>query len=161
MHRNGTAARKANLIDTAHEAGHAVVAWWFGQLKKGDHVTINPNPEAGSLGHLHNPPRFISEVERSGGLSDKTSLQAEKFVVGCLAGNAAECRHRKMKRRYLAGGRSDREQAVAVLSHLASGEELTVYFHLVHLRAESLVARFWPEVAAGGRATPLREDSHE
>jgi hypothetical protein len=48
----------------------------------------------------------------------------------------------------LAGGHSDREQAVTVLSHLAGGEELSAYFHLLQLRAENLVARFWPEVEA-------------
>jgi hypothetical protein len=51
----------------------------------------------------------------------------------------------------LAGGRNDRVQAVAVLSHLASGEELTAYFHLLQLRAENLVARFWPEVEAAAK----------
>jgi hypothetical protein len=140
--------REKNLEDTAHhEAGHAVAAWWLGQLKKRDLVTIMPDRRTGSLGHLRNPPRFISEMETSGGNSGRAILQAEKFVVGCLAGNAASCRHRKMKkRRYLAGGRSDREQAIAILSHIAGGEELTTYFHLLQLRAENLVARFWPEV---------------
>jgi hypothetical protein len=143
--------REKDLEDTAHhEAGHAVAAWWLGQLKKRDLVTIIPDPRTGSLGHLRNPPRFLSEMEESSGNSgyrDRMVLQAEKFVVVCLAGNAASCRHRKMKkRRYLAGGRSDREQAVEVLGRLARGEELTAYFHLLQLRAENLVARFWPEV---------------
>ena len=138
------------MIATAyHEAGHSVAAWWFGLLKKRDYVTIIPDPKTGSLGHLLNPPRFVSEMENSGGHSGRATLQAEKFVVSCLAGNVASCRHRKLKkRRYLAGGRSDREQAVAVSSHLASSEELTAYFHLLQLRAEKLVARFWPEVDA-------------
>ncbi len=140
-----------NLSATAHhEAGHAVAAWWFGQLKKRDYVTIIPDPKTGSLGHLRNPPRFISEMENSGGYSGRAILQAEKFVVGCLAGNATSCSCLKMKkRRYLAGGRTDREQAVEVLSHLVgSNKELKAYFHLLQLRAENLVARFWPEVEA-------------
>jgi ATP-dependent Zn protease len=37
--------KENKLRDTAyHEAGHAVAAWWFGQLKKRDHVTIIPDP---------------------------------------------------------------------------------------------------------------------
>ena len=47
------------LVETAyHEAGHAVVAWWFGHLKKSDYVTIIPDPKTGSLGHMRNPPRL-------------------------------------------------------------------------------------------------------
>ncbi len=138
-----------NLVDTAyHEAGHAVAAWWFGQLKKRDDVTIIPDPRTGSLGHVRNPPRFIAEIERGGGNSGRATLQAEKFVVCCLAGNAASVRFRKTKKRCLAGGRGDYEQSVTVLSHLASGEELAAYFRLLQLRAENLVARFWPEVEA-------------
>jgi hypothetical protein len=147
----GGAVREKYLEHTAHhEAGHAVTAWWLGQLKKRDFVTIIPDPRTGSLGYLRNPPRFLPKMEESSGNSgscDRMVLQAEKFVVVCLAGNAASCRHRKMKkRRYLAGGRSDREQAVVVLGHLVCGEELTAHFHLLQLRAENLVARFWPEV---------------
>ena len=129
--------------------GHAVAAWWFGQLKKRDYVTIIPDPKTGSLGHLRNPPRFISELENSGSYSGRAILQAKKFVVGCLAGNAASCHHRKAKSRYLKGRERDREQAIEVLSHLiGSNEELKAYFHLLQLRDENLVARFWPEVEA-------------
>ena len=96
------------LVNTAyHEAGHAVAAWRFGHLRKCDYVTIIPDSRMGSLGHLRNPPRFISEMERSGGHSGRATLQAEKFVVGCLAGNAASVRFRKTKKRYLAGGERD------------------------------------------------------
>lgn len=63
------------------------------------------------------------------------------------------------KRQYLAGGRSDRVQAVTVLSHLAGGEELLAYFHLLQLRADNLIARFWPEVEAV-QAPPVRKDPH-
>src|SRR5215831_12534591 len=98
---------------------------------------------------VSNPPRFISEIERSSGASGRAVFQAEKFVIGCLAGNAAECRHRGGKRRYLAGGRHDREQAVAILSHfVGSAEELKAYFHLLQVRAENRVSPFWPEVKA-------------
>src|SRR5215831_20679950 len=98
---------------------------------------------------VSNPPRFISEIERSSGASGRAVFQAEKFVIGCLAGNAAECRHRGGKRRHLAGGRQDREQAVEILSHLVgSNEELTAYFHLLQICAENLVAQWWPEVEA-------------
>lgn len=142
--------REKDQWETAHhEAGHAVAAWLLGQLKKGDYVTIIPDPKIGSLGLFRNPARFISELENSGGYSGRATLQAEKFVVGCLAGNAASCRHRKTKRRYLKGGEQDREQAIEVLSHLVgSNEELKPYFQLLQLRAENLVARFWPEVEA-------------
>jgi hypothetical protein len=112
-------------------------------------VTIIPDPKTGSLGHLRNPPRFISEMEKSGGYSGRATLQAEKFVVGCLVGNAASCRYKKTKRRYPACSRGDREQAVEILIHLVgSNEELRAYFHLLQMRAENLVARFWPEVEA-------------
>jgi hypothetical protein len=138
------------LQDTAyHEAGHAVAAWRNHQLKMRDYVTIATDPQRGSLGHLRNPPRFISELERSGGASGRAILQAERFAIGCLAGNAAECWHRGGKRRHLAGGGQDREQAVEILSHLVgSNEELTAYFHLLQIRAENLVAQWWPEVEA-------------
>jgi len=60
--------RGKNLEDDAHqEAGHAVAAWWLGQMKKRDLVTIVPDPRTGSLGHLRNPPRFLSEMEESSG----------------------------------------------------------------------------------------------
>jgi hypothetical protein len=53
----------------------------------------------------------------------------------------------KMKWRYLRGGRQDREQVREILSHLAGNtEEFNTYLHLLRLRAENLVARFWPEV---------------
>jgi len=61
-----------------------VAAWWLGQLKKRDLVTIIPDPRTGSLGHLRNPPRFLSEMEKSSGNSgycDRMVLQAEKLVV--------------------------------------------------------------------------------
>jgi len=77
-------------------------------------------------------------------VSGRTTLQAEKFVVGCLAGNAAECRYRGGKRRYLTGGRQDREQAIEILGHLTGNrdkEELRAYFHLLQLRAENLMYR--------------------
>jgi len=54
-----------------------------------------------------------------------------------------------MRRRYYAGGRGDREQAVEILSHVTgSSDELRAYFRLLQIRAENLVARFWPEVEA-------------
>ena len=142
--------RHTRQQETAHhEAGHAVAAWWFGQLKKRDYVTIVADGAAGSRGHFRNPPRFISEVERESGMNGRTTLQAEKFIMGCLAGNAASCRYKNRKRRYLVGGRSDREQAVEVLSHLVeSNEELRLYFRLLQVRAENLIDRFWPEVEA-------------
>ena len=66
-----------------------------------------------------------------------------------MAGNIAECRHRGGKRRYFAGGRKDREQAIEILSRLVgSNEELPAYFHLLEVRAETLITRFWPEVVA-------------
>jgi hypothetical protein len=34
-------------------------------------------------------------MENSDGSSGRATLQAEKFVVGCLAGNAASCRYGK------------------------------------------------------------------
>jgi hypothetical protein len=46
-----------------------VAAWWLGQLKKRDLVTIIPDPRTGSLGPLRNPPRFLSEMEESSGNS--------------------------------------------------------------------------------------------
>jgi hypothetical protein len=121
---------ETKLQDTAyHEAGHAVAAWCYGQLKKRDYVTIVPDARRGSLGHLRNPPRFISEIQREGRASGRATLQAEKFVVACLAGNVAECRYRGgKKKRFLVGGRQDREQAVEILSHFVeSNEELKAY----------------------------------
>jgi len=135
-----------------HEAGHAVAAWWFGHLKKKDYVTIVPDQQRGSLGHFWNPPRFISEMEGTAGNSGRAILQAEKFAVVCLAGEAASSRYRGSKRRFLAGGRKDREQVAQVLSRLTgSNEELKAYFRLLQIRAENLVARFWPEVDAVAR----------
>ena len=90
-------------------------------------------------------------MEQSGSYiySGRAALQAEKFVVGCLAGNAASCRYRKTGRRYLASGQRDREQAVEILTHfVGSDEEFRAYFRLLQIRAENLVARFWPEVEA-------------
>jgi hypothetical protein len=126
-----------------------VAAWCLGQLKKRDYVTIIPDIEKGSLGHLRNPPRFISEMQRCGGPNGRTTRQAEEFVVGCLAGNAASSRYRNTRRQFLAGGRGDREQAIDILSRLVgSDEELRAYFHLLQVRAENLTRRFWPEIEA-------------
>jgi hypothetical protein len=98
--------RGKNLEDTAHqEAGHAVAAWWLGQIKKRDLVTIVPDPRTA--------PRFSEMAESSGnsGYCDRMVLQAEKFVVVCLAGNSASCRYPKNENQAIPGGRPKRPKS--------------------------------------------------
>lgn len=161
-----------NVIRMAyHQAGHAVAALEFGQLKKGDYVTISPDRQC-KLGFFRNLPGLPSEQHNlvvrlfSGGRN-----RIENFGVICLAGNAAECRYLREKRRRLLAGKRDRKQLVEVLRSIAPvWEERKVYCELLEIRAEILTGNCWPQIEAVAKRLlsdttltheQIREVSHE
>lgn len=116
-----------------HEAGHAVssvinrVAF--------NYVTIEPDPEVGSLGHIKHPPhskQFCEDVGQ-GSLTLARRDQVECEVIVCLAGAAAI---NVVRQRYAwKGTSSDREGVVDLLSASCGPEDLSAYFNWLCIRS--------------------------
>jgi len=131
------------LIVAHHEAGHAVAAWHF--HLKFRYVTILPDKESGSLGHLmHNKQKWFRPDCDS---SDRVILHAEHWIKGLFAGQIAESKFRRRKPRW--GMESDDHLAVDLAMHLGGSEDtINAYLHYCFLASRDLVNTFWREVEA-------------
>jgi hypothetical protein len=114
-----------------HESAHAVIGVDLRlPLRR---VTIEPNHEAGSLGHV-----FFR------GVSTRSQRQLERLIVALLAGEAAETIFAGPGRKSSDGSQPDFSHAAALASRLcSSNRELGAYLTLATIRAEQLVANPW------------------
>jgi hypothetical protein len=131
-----------------HEAGHAVAAF---ELRRGvRQVTIEPDPERGTLGHVlqrsllalcrdqsdPGAPRQRARVERA---------HVEREILCCFAGGIAEGHFRG--RRNHVGARTDRKCALELASRLCGDlNETRAYLRWLLLRTRNLVLSQWPGV---------------
>ena len=143
------------LIATAyHEAGHAV-AYFF--LRGGfHHVTIRPESEEDSLGHIagHALPSFRPDLDNS----TRARQVAERLIMCSFAGGAAEALHRG--RNNWQGARSDWIAAIDLAGYFcAFGDEIEAYLKWLSIRTRNLVSSplCWPGVEAVAEALLERE----
>jgi len=122
-----------------HEAGHAVMAF---QLKcRFHHVTINPDENEGSLGHVLNGKHARVEYNRVEP-SSYNRLQVEKYILVSFAGNAAE--RLLTGRKILVGSGSDFDQASNYMSLLIQEEdESRAYLKWLRERAVNILSSSW------------------
>lgn len=121
-----------------HEAGHAVMHW---HLRIGwKHVTIKPNADDGSGGHLlprPYPRSFVQAVNADD--RDRHLQRAQREILATLAGLAAErvvfgrCKH--------AGGSADYHQTLEMCQYFCnSTREQTAMCNWLFERATGLLA---------------------
>jgi ATP-dependent Zn protease len=130
-----------------HEAGHAVAAWRKGLRFK--HVTIEPNAEAGSLGHLlHSSAKWFNpEIDQS----DRAILHAERHIITAFAGQIAEAKFLGRRVRY--GMKRDNEGAVDLgIRMCGSSEVREAYLRYCFLASRNLVDANWKAIEAVAEA---------
>jgi len=111
-----------------HEAGHAVIGYRFHLL--GDHVTINPDLDEGSLGHCQQE------------YCDYSPELARQQIISLYAGDAA------IKRRFpdytgYSGAEGDFESATDLLRYTDGSTESEL-----HSQTDSLIEGNWPHICA-------------
>jgi hypothetical protein len=135
-----TKAHKLTAV-AYHEAGHANMAVWCSLRFR--HVTIVPDADKGSLGHImyHNRPKGDDFHYES--LNPRLPNWVEKRVLCLYAGGLAEWKF--TWRRNNVGARSDREQAYDYGSLLYGGPTLDKYLAFMQSRAEDVICLrlFW------------------
>ena len=127
-----------------HEAGHANMAVWCSL--RFHHVTIVPDADKGSLGHILYRIRRKGENFYYESLNPRLGSWVEKQVLCLYAGGLAE---RKFTgRRNLVGARSDRHQAYDYGLLLYRAPILKKYLAFMLSRAEDLICGplIWPHV---------------
>ena len=130
-----------------HEAGRMVAAW---RMRMKIHkATIVPAQDYAGCVHHDSPLRGIN-LEVDG--SDRAEIKANKMVLICLAGPAAQ-RHYNPEsldssvRRW--HGKSDFDIALDLALRLASDNKVAdAYLKWMQLRAEALIASNWKFVVA-------------
>jgi hypothetical protein len=127
-----------------HEAGHAIAAWWLQLPFK--RVTITPNADAGSLGHLlhDRAPKWFNPEIKAG---DRQRLRAERHIITGFAGQIAEGKYRGRRPRY--GMDSDNSQAVNMATYFCISTDTTeALLHFCFLSSRDLIAKWWWAVEA-------------
>ncbi len=146
--------RHSKLKRTAyHEAGHAVMSYEL--RRRISHVSIIPDAEAGSLGHIqHGKPADMSEAVCASRLDDSDSrrirLKLEGAAMISFAGSAAvdlltggKC--------HATGSGPDYHDAVDALFCLTGpGDELHAYANWLYERTKGILAQgyLWQAVEA-------------
>lgn len=129
-----------------HEAGHAVIGYRYHLLSH--HITIIPDPDAGSSGHC---------LQESWDYSPKS---AREQIITLYAGEAAA------KRRFpdytgYSGAEGDFESATDLLRYTDEGTTETE----LHSQTDSLIKDNWPHICAVAeeliRAKTLSSDEYE
>jgi hypothetical protein len=137
--------RPITLESTAyHEAGHMVAAFHLGVPIR--QATIVPGD--GYLGKVKHQPLF-PPIEIEAGDTRRIEAKISKRIIICLAGPAAQRRHRRSSWR-LWHGKGDYETAADLAQTLNSGDEKATdaYLKWLSLRAERLIDHDWPLVTA-------------
>lgn len=118
-----------------HEAGHAVAAYWLRRAFR--HVTIAPDLEGGSLGHMLDRKlkgEWIPDAE-----PERYRSRFEKMIIVSMAGAEAE---RKFTGRYnRIGASGDRKDQVDYGCWLTAGDldEVPLYLDLLKHRTRRLL----------------------
>lgn len=137
---------KAREATAYHEAGHAVAAWAYKLPVR--RISIRPEGDAKGVAVHRNPLAGI-RLDIDG--SDRARLRAEKAILICLAGPAAQRRFspRSFRKHHAA---SDIDMASELALRLsASGEEASAYLAWLQARAGNLVSARWPIISALAR----------
>ncbi|MCK4627022.1 MAG: hypothetical protein KAV00_17040 [Phycisphaerae bacterium] len=142
----------ARLIKTAyHEAGHAVAC--IALRKRFKYVTIEPDDERNSLGHIRHAP---SPDNLHPYMDNQLRFQrfVEREIMILFAGGAAEALHKG--RHNYHGSRNDRRDAIdfafsiCCRSSGGSGEQAEAYCNWLIIRTRDMLgsAMWWPAVKA-------------
>ena len=130
-----------------HEAGHAVAH--FARGRRIDRVSIVPDEDGGSLGHVRGRILLDTEKWRAGIREFDTPRErraAEDTIIAALAGPIAEAK--LTGRRNRAGAAGDYERVGDLLDALDDGDDAVAAAHLNFLEvlAAQLIDRYWPLV---------------
>jgi ATP-dependent Zn protease len=145
------------LISTAyHEAGHVVAAHF--QDIRFRHATIKPDEADNSLGHVlyGQLSKAIVGVLNAGELTPRQRAHIEARIIASFAGGIAERKYRG--RHNNIGRRQDLRNAFDFADALSSSErEAQAYQHLLYIRAEDLIEKYWWVVEALADALMVAE----
>jgi hypothetical protein len=122
------------------------------------HVSIIPNEDEGSLGHLL-PGKSAHVEPETKDPSAKTQFQLERLALVSLAGNAAECL--LTNRKCFAGSDSDFFQAWDYLHYLTGSEDETrAYISWLSERAKTTLSSSWNWFAVETLANELLKQKY-
>jgi hypothetical protein len=158
-----SSSAKKRLDSTAyHEAGHAVVGFSEGVPTRLIRVSIVPDPEAGTLGHVSRgkyprvldtewgedgkPRRFYREFNPEFDDPHLVDRQLRPRVVECFAGVLAEKRFTGRRHNWL-GAESDMRIAVGLVDYITgSPRQAQKYTEYLWVVAEDAVVLHWAEI---------------
>jgi len=147
-----------------HEAGHAVVGFWAGVPTRLIQVSIVPDPDAGTLGHVRRgklprvrdvelgdngqPRHFYRDFDPAFDESRIVERQLQPQVVECFGGVLAEKRFTGRRHNW-AGAASDMWMADRFIGYLTgSARQAQKYSDYLWVVADDLVSFHWPEIGA-------------
>lgn len=156
------AKRKATTLEEVayHEAGHAAIYHHFGE--EFVHVTIVPDPEDGSLGHIKNEKGRIGRVvrlfERNGYISFCDMQVIEEECIMCLAGGLAGARY--TGQRNYEGEEGDRNSIIDLLEKFYfkypldgwDNKTIRAFYAYTVEKTRVLVELRWPQIEALAKA---------
>jgi hypothetical protein len=145
-----------------HEAGHAVVGFWERVPTRLIHVSIVPDPEAGTLGHVSRgkyprvldinrgedgkPRRFYREFNPEFDDPHLVDRQLRPRVVECFAGVLADKRFNGRRHNWL-GATTDMQMAAGFIDYMTgSPRQAQKYTEYLWVVAEEAVALHWAEI---------------
>jgi len=127
-----------------HEAGHAVIAWRLGLLRKKG-ASIVPNDYSSGRVHSRRGRGEDGHTSNSG----QAQLLAERYVMLCMAGIEAQRRHNPRSARSWQF-ESDRDQAIDWLGTVCefSSDQFAAYWKLLQIRTRDMVQLHWKQIEA-------------
>lgn len=147
---------RKRLVKTAyHEAGHAVAA--LVKTVPYKYVTILPDEESQSLGHILQDGKFVDYAALEAGELTPTKLnRIERYLMVLLAGGLAE---KGYSGRYnQIGASSDRYKAADIaLSLEGDGEGASLYLGLLNHRTKAVIGNHWRDVVTVAEALLSRQ----
>jgi len=139
---NGRRYTRAEQITAYHEAGHAVMARYFGMPVYGASV-VGTEDSAGRVMHGIGRAKEI-EVDESDGKVEAVVCVA---AAGYLASSRAVPRSQRDDR-----GTPDRAAAIDWLDRIAPDDEVLLFYRLLRMRTDRYLAMKWHQVEAVAQA---------
>ena len=136
-----------------HEAGHAFAAWVLGLPIK--RISIRPDGDAKGFVQHRSP---LAGIRLDIDNSDRARLKAEKAILICLAGPAAQRKFNpRSYRKHHAASDFDLAGDLALRLN-SSGEAASAHLAWLQIRAADLVSARWHVVSAVARLLLEREE---
>ena len=133
-----------------HEAGHVVAAWRHGFKIKSATIV----PEKDILGKVVNAGSPFAGVNIEYDNSPRARALAEDYIIGLLAGHAAERRYNpRLAKRQVVQSHGDHKQALDIADYMcSSAKAVDAYLNWLSVAADDLIHGAWDFVETIAKA---------